>query len=464
MIADDVYVRRNWRDYRADLGTADRATLLKALCHATGYVPQEQHVAGHLAAAPPGETMHKLAIGGIGAGKTHWAMAEMFASVLANPGCRFLVAAPTYDQAMHVLQPHWQRLCADAQSRGFPVQKRFLTSLQLSELHCGGKVFFRTYSKIGHLLGFEFASVLTDEIDTHPGARQVWDTLHGRVRQPGAAWRQIFASTTPAGLQGVVEAFHQARQDPTARQSWYWYRALGLHNPYLPAGYFESLRASYSTRRWRQEVLAEILRPESAVLPEYDAARHAVPWRLDPALPYDIWVDWGHSTPHVLVVQFTSFGVVVADELCDDVGMEHVRSWIMDVVERMGREPEMLVGDRAIKSEMAWASYAMRTTRVVRMSSRAEQSVSQGIETVRSLLDPVIGEPRLYLAEHLTRTPPKRGIARCLRGYRYRMRADGTMSSDPYKDGHDHGVDALRMGCVARFGLQSEVKVISRRY
>ena len=98
---------------------------------------------------------------------------------------------------------------------------------------------------------------------------------------------------------------------------------------------------------------------------------------------------------------------------------------------------------------MAWLINQYPSTYVRRMVTRWEQSVAAGVEVVRSLLDPIEGDPMLYVNQTLIESRDARGIARCLAGYRYKTKADGTIDPDHFFKCNvlDHGADALRMLC-----------------
>lgn len=451
----------------------DRRALLATLVTCGGYTPLTHLVHAHLASPKDRKRIvHKLMLGGIGGGKSEWACAEMALTILANPGGWFLVAAPTYDQAVNVLRPRLESRFEAFEHSGFPLADRWNNQQQVCELACGGKLFLRTYGKVGNLLGFEFTAALLDEIDTVLRPVQVWETIKGRIRKPGAAWREMFGATTPRGLSGVTEIFHRNREaakasgDSDSLLAWYWARALGRENPYLPEDYIPSLRAAMSGRQWRQEVEAEILQPETAVWPEFSRDTHARPYTFTSMLPYDIAYDAGDQWPHVLFVQRTPWGDVVFDELCPDGwSTAKLHDEILKKVSGFQRQPEFCVGDRAVKSELAWMAEAFPRATIRRMITRAEQSVSEGIELVRARLDPLEGAPKLLFAESLWRQPPRRGIVKCMAEYRYKVRVDGSMTSEPLKNNiHDHGADALRMLCVALYGADHRAWNVSRTH
>lgn len=462
----------DWLGFRREL-SSDRWELLQFFCAVSGYEPLPHLIDVHLAAPDDRELIaHKLLLGGIGGGKTHCAMSELAMAVIANPGGWFLAAAPTYDQAVNVLKPHWDRIADAFESAGYPLQKRWDNQLQMAVLDCGGRLFLRTYSKIGNLLGFEFTAANLTELDTIPRPMAVWDAIKGRIRRPGAMWRQLMGDTTPRGMQGATELFYRTREelkaagDEQGLLQWYWSRALGRDNPHLPKDYLPSLRQSYSNRQWRQEVEAEILQPDTAVWSEFGREQHGCRFVFSPQHPYDLAYDAGDQFPHVLWIQRLPWADVIFDELCPDQWpITKLHEEIVRRCSALGRQPEVGVGDRAVKSELAWLADAFPRMSVRRMVSRHEQSVSEGIELVRARLDPLDGPPRLLVADYLFDRPPRRGIVNCLSQYRYKMRSDGTLTNEPWKNNiHDHGADATRMHQTALHGTEFAAFNVSRSH
>lgn len=482
-----------WSDTRRALGASrDRKSAL-ALLEAAGYAPIDWQRRFHLHDAD-GPRVNKYAVCGLGAGKSEALIHEGASCALLNPGAWGVFVAPTYDQLKSVLLPRWQDLMERMSRAGTPLSRRFHLTEMYDELWCGGRVYFRSLNKVHNLRGFEFAWVGGDELESVINARLVWDVTSGRVRQH-ANFREMFGGSTPRGLQGVVEVFVQARatargagdEEEVRRQlrQWFTIRATSEDNPHLPADYLSLQRATYSKRRWDEEVMAQILKPETAVWGEIDADVHVIDWprpwvrrgdgvlvanpRLDRSLTWDLSYDAGDATPHVLWIQRLIDGsCVVVDELCEDqVPLGKLHEQVLERSRFFGRPPEMAVCDRARKDERAWLAHAFQATDIRWMRTHEQQSVLTGVEVVRERLDPLLGgRPKLFFARHLTQNPPRRGIWNCVRNYRYGKRADGTLMAEPYKDNvHDHGADALRMHQVALYGGGAgEVVSVPRRY
>lgn len=473
---------RSWVGLRRVFGeTQDRARALGIVSAATGYEPLPKQLKFHLADAP-GQRVSKLFCGGIGTGKSTCAVVEDVIVMLCNPGTRSLIVAPTYDQALHVLLPIFLRICEQMERAGFPILRKFRWSQMRAELICGGEVFFRSVSKVDNLLGFEFALIHFDECETVAAPERIWAALDGRMRQV-AHWRQMIATSTPRGLRGVIGIFHTAREDyktpeerALRRQQYVFIRATTLDNPHLPPDYIENLRRTLSVAAWRQEVMAEILRPEAAVYGVFERRRHSMDvgskadWLKAMAregVGYDLAYDFGINYSHVLWIANSENGRgLVFDELCED-GMSSQR--IHDEIKRrcaaLGRPPEWIVCDRAVMSERRWAAQEYPQSYVQIMDSRAEQSIIEGISVVTNLLDPMIGDPRIMFASYLFDQVPRRGVVKSMANYRYATMANGMLSRLPWKTNvEDHACDALRMWSMKRHGADYRTLVVSRRH
>jgi len=481
---------RDWHGLRIEL-SKDRGKLLQFFCAVTSYRPLPHLVAAHCGGLSLPEwdekterfstpKTSKLLVGGIGAGKTGWAGAEFAMGVVANPGGWHLMAGPTNDQVVNVNLPHWERYVEEFEQAGYPLAVgKWHNTAKVQQLVCGGKVFARTYSKVGNLLGFEFSAAWLDEIETIPRSLDVWDTIDGRMRQGIAQWRQLTGTTTPNGLRNVVAKFHEARakalglEDKDQREhelsAWFWDRCTGFDNPYLPANYLAGLKEHYSQRRWNQEVLALILRAESIIWSEFDELRHMVHFtHFDyRAMEYDLAYDAGDQYPHVLWIARDAQGrSIVFDEICvDNIPVGKLHEEIVQRCTKLKRAPTFIVCDRAVKREIQWAQEQFPMSTVHRMNSRLEQSVSEGIELVRDRLDPVATSPMLLFAKHLKHSTERRGIITCISNYRYKQDIFGIISAIPHKDNiHDHGADALRMHQVAIYSKHSTVFSLTRKH
>lgn len=472
---------RSWTDLQNYIGACqDRIFALRLVSAATGYKPLPAQEAFHVAVYVG--LICKFFCAGIGTGKSKCTIIDDVIALLCNPGKRALIVAPTYDQALHVLLPIFLWVCECMEMAGMPILRRFRWSQMRAEMIGGGEVFFRSVSKIDNILGFEFFLVHFDECETVASPERIWHALMGRLRQL-AHFRQANASSTPRGLRGVLGVFHAAREDyktpeerELRRKQYVFIRATTLDNPHLPKDYVENLRRTLSVAAWKQEVLAEILKPEAAVYGVFERRRHELKigskdafYRLmrEEGTGYDLVYDFGPNYSHVLWIANSEAGYgLVFDELCEDgMSTQRIHDEIRQRCLRLGRPPDWIVCDRAVMSERRWAAQEYPQSYVQIMDSRSEQSIREGIAVVINLLDPLVGEPKLRFASYLWDQTPRRGIVKCMANYRYAQHANGLLSDMPWKDNaHDHGCDDIRMWAVKRHGGAYRSYVTSRRH
>ena len=470
--------RANWLTLRERLGdTGDRLAALRLLCAATDYVPLPHQLRPHLATGAPGDTSFQLFCSGVGSGKTVWSMHNAVLHAILNPGCTGLVLGPTYDLLTSTLLPQWEHTVEQLHKSGFPLVRRYLRSRLEAQLVCGGTVAFRSFSKIENMRGRTAAWACIDESEVAFDPGYIWNVLSGRLRDPRARVRSMWATTTPKGLRGIpalfVERRHAARGLAPAERDrelrrWFSIRASSLDNKHLPADYVAQMRSSYSKRLYRAEVMGEVLKPVAAVF-QFNRDDHVRPYRHNRETPYAISCDWGHANPHALFLATQPDGaLVVFDELCPDGGTsrDRFRDMIAKRCAHYGRPPDWAVGDRAVRSEMSWLLQQFPSAQVSRMRSREEQSIITGISTVNAMLDPVDGPPMLYLSTDMAGRQDRRALIKSMLNYRYKQRADGTIDSmHAVKDGvHDHAADCLRMACVVLAERSRSTYNLDRRY
>lgn len=454
--------RESWLGLRQRLGdTHDRLGTIRLISAATGYVPLPHQLRAHLAGAGPGETSFKLFCAGVGSGKTLFSVYELLAYAIMNPGCSGIALGPTFDLCVSTLLPEFETAIEKMHAAGYPIVRRFVRSRLEAELVCGGNIAWRSFSKIENMRGRTCAYATIDESEVSFDPGYIWNVLQGRLRDPRARVRGLWATTTPKGLRGIpalfVERRHAARGMAVAERDrelkrWFSIKASSLSNSYLPRDYITNMERSYSKRMFRAEVMGDVLKPQSAVF-QFSRDDHVRPYRHNRETPYAISCDWGHSNPHVLfMAQLPDGALIVFDEMCPDGGTnrDRFRQMIVDRCAQYGRPPEWAIGDRAVRSEMAWLMGQFPAAQVSRMRSREEQSIISGIAVVNSLLDPVQGAPMLYLSTDVAGRQDRRALVKAMLNYRYKQMADGTIDTmRARKDGvSDHACDCLRMACV----------------
>lgn len=448
----------SWREFRDTCGKQkDKWRALQLVCAATGYDPLEHQLRAHLATAH-----NKLLLGGIGSGKTMWSCAELICQIVMNPGCSFGAFSPTFDGVMNVQFPVFEDFCTKMAVAGYPLMRKFNKSMAKADLVGGGSVYFRSFLKIDSIRGFQIAGAAIDESEVANDPVYVWNVVAGRIRCPKANTRHIWATSTPRGLRGVVGLFVDRRMT-NDKENWWAARASSMDNTHLPDGYLRTVHQGYSKRLFEQEVLARVLRPSHVIFDEYNPAQHVIPYKFDPSMPYDIACDWGYNHPYVAWIQRLPNGqAVIFDEFIDDeVPRDLLRQEITKRCAALKREPEYAVGDRADRSNMFWLINRFPRTHVRRMKTKEQQSIREGIEVVRSRLDPLDGPPMLFVAQKLTGKTSRRGAHNAFQNYRWALHRDGSISDQAWKDGtYDHAMDSIRMWSVVHNDQRTQAFVL----
>ena len=432
----------SWSEFREAVGKAnDRMTALKLVSSATGYVPLDHQLRFHLS-----DARHRLLVSGVGAGKTLASVVQMIMLLIMNPGCSAAFVSPTFDSVQNILLPEFLRMCDSMARMGTPLLKNYSRSMAKANLVGGGMCLFRSFDRVDNLRGFTFCGIAIDESEVSNRPEYVFRTLNDRVRDPLANSLEINVTTTPKGLRGVPRMFVEQRLTDSKKE-WWAGRATSMDNPHLPDSFLESLRQGHSVRSFKQEVMGQILRPSHVVFPEVSKERHSMPWSYDPSMPYVLSCDFGYSHPYYSWIQMTPNGTsIIFDEWCPDECPEAIQK--QEVVKRclaLGKDPDHITGDRAVKHMLAWMIMTFPRSRVHRMRTRQEQQIVAGLEAMRALFDPLDGPPKLMIADHLWESKEPRGIANALEMYRWKVNREGLITDEPYKDNvSDHAIDSTR--------------------
>jgi hypothetical protein len=418
----------------------------------------------------------KLFSGGLGSGKTTTGAATCISEVFDNPpGTEFMMVAPTMPMFERFMRPTFERLLPP----GFLVAHQASRSRYLLKddriMHYGSA------ERPASLEGSNLAGFWGDEV--RYWRREAWDHLIARLRDVRATSLRGIATSTPA-MGWMEEEFNRGREGRLVIRIG---TRENAHN--LAAGYVEDLERSYSPRLCSQVLDGEFVLPEGQVFESFDPRRHLVDWTVNPALRTTIWMDFGVRRSSVLFAQHLELphlrldapplpggSIIVFDELQpEQLSTERVIQRIAERLERhglghRGRDGQFIHNLTAIFCDPAGSardiasgepSVHLLTSafgKIVRYQTAHPYTwIPNGIEAVEGMLNPSLGEPRLYIARRLAEpTPrtstndPSRGIVPTLKGYQYLPIRDGrTLSDTPKKDGYyEHCADALRYGVV----------------
>jgi len=188
----------------------------------------------------------RLLVGGVGSGKTRAGCVEVLCQPAGSVG---MVVAPTYPMLRDATLRTFLEL---AQKGG--VLADYSKSEFTATLINGTRVLFRSADDPDRLRGPNLGWFYLDEAALM--SREAWLIMIGRLRlAPGRAW----ATSTPRGINWLYDVFHSGDPDYAV------IRSSTRENPYLPAGFVESLENAYTTAWQRQEIEGEFVEMADAV-------------------------------------------------------------------------------------------------------------------------------------------------------------------------------------------------------
>jgi len=184
--------------------------------------------------------------GGFGSGKSHALFTKMLSDKFAHPKVDLMYGAPTYSLIRDIA---YDRLENMLESMHMPYQLN--KAEQILRIENYGKIIFRTLERPERLIGFQVFRAYLDELDTMrtSAAEEVWNKIIARCRQVDPdkpeAENQIFVATTPEGFSFVYQRWVKLIDD-TNRSRYRLIKAPSYSNKFLPPGYVEDLRVSYT--------------------------------------------------------------------------------------------------------------------------------------------------------------------------------------------------------------------------
>lgn len=209
-------------------------------------------------------------VAGYGAGKSQAAVIRIAVKALQYPKMDFGFVEPTFDLVRLIAWPRFEDLLSE-----WGVRYKLNKSDSIMTLENESQIIFRSADNPSRLVGFEIADGIIDEADTlrQDQAADVWIKMLGRCRQkkPDGAPNTLGAVSTPEGFSWMYETFGKQ-----LRQGYELIRAPTSSNPYLPAGYIEQLKASYSSAQLAAYLDGEFVNLNTgSVYPSFDRRLNA---------------------------------------------------------------------------------------------------------------------------------------------------------------------------------------------
>lgn len=247
-----------------------------------------------------------LLCGGIGSGKS-WAGAHFIINrVIKNPKGLHFIGANTYSQlrdaTLHTLFACLEDLGIEYSYNKVDGIVRF----------GGGKILARSMENYNVIRGIEIDTFWLDEV--RDLRRDAFDMIMGRLRGKHSKDLKGYLTSSPNGFNFMFDYF-----SPNGEYHTDEFRIIGAssyNNPHLPDGYVESLRAQYSERLFRQEVMGEMISVnQGQVYYAFDRDITVKEVKYDPRQRIWIGMDFNVNPMTAVVAHLTSTEIHVFDEI-----------------------------------------------------------------------------------------------------------------------------------------------------
>lgn len=268
-------------------------------------------------------------VAGFGAGKSHAGIWRALRLKLQNREQSVAYYLPTYDLVSRMAFPRFEEALL---SLGLP----FRTNKQDNVIEIGGfgMVILRTMDNPARIVAYEVADSIVDELDTLPTdkARDVWNKVIARNRQkkPDGKLNTVGVATTPEGFRFVYERW---QKNPAA--GYRLIKATTMSNAAnLPAGYIDSLRASYPSNLLAAYLDGEFVNlTAGSVYAEFDRTLNACDTTIATSEPLHIGLDFNVGKMSAVVFVLRDGEPRAADEL---TGMLDTPATIAAIKSRYG--------------------------------------------------------------------------------------------------------------------------------
>ncbi len=420
----------------------------------------------------------KLALWGVGTGKSAMGAFHTVLTCLDNDGMRALAVSPTNTMINDVLIPLLEDIAETWEAaNGFKLYTHHKTQ-NLITFHNGSKLFLRSGDRPNKLRGPTVGFIWLDETSVMPDEEAVWEVCVGRLRGRGP--RQIIITSTPMGDVGIIG--HVLQEWRAGTPGYFVQRKTSYDNPYLPDDYIPRMKAAYSPEFFEQEVLARVLKVTGLMYPEFDQETHLCDF--DPATELRngweiiVGVDWGYGHSHAVYcavrenVNLPYPEVVVFDEFGLDGKSDE--EMIKAIIQRMNKFPMLPIGfapdfngteaNRDLRKALRNIGAGMKLR--VEMDHK-KRRVWRSVEMVRRLLRTSERKICLRFAKSLLQNGMNAkgqfGVVESIENYRRKSAVVGrSFKDEPYDDNRTaHSMDALRYVVMnlQKFGFKLQYRV-----
>ena len=253
---------------------------------------------------------HPAMVAGYGAGKSQAAVARIALKALQYPNMSFAFVEPTHDLVRLIAWPRFGSMLAE-----WGIDYELNKSESIIRIENGSKIIFRSADAPERLVGFEVADAVIDEADTlKPAhAKDVGTKMLGRIREKKKDGQQntLAAVSTPEGFGWMYQTFGK-----NLKKGYELFKAPTASNPYLPEGYVDQLKSTYSEQQLEAYLNGEFVNLTSgSVYAEFDRHLNASTETIKPHEPVHIGMDFNVGNVSAAIGVLRGDTVHFVDEL-----------------------------------------------------------------------------------------------------------------------------------------------------
>jgi len=244
-------------------------------------------------------------IGGIGAGKSfvgaHFVRKKISEEHPEVPG---LIGANTHRQLMNATLTTVFSVLDD-------LMIPYEFNQQKGILYAGGrKIFCYSLQNYEVIRGIQIGWFLLDE--TRDTDQRAWNVILGRLRHPKATKLEGRITSSPNGFDWMYERFAGEKKTKDFKLI----QGSSMDNPYLPAGYLDSLKEAYTQEFYEQEVLAKFVAiNKGRVYRNFDRTKHVkTKVEFNPQAQVWIGMDFNVAPMSAVVIQHYNNKIHIIDE------------------------------------------------------------------------------------------------------------------------------------------------------
>ena len=237
------------------------------------------------------DAKYPLFCGGFGTGKTEALTLCATRDALQAPSAMIALYEPTYDLVRLILAPRMEERLTD-----LGIRYRYNKTENIIYTSSGSCADFvmRTLDNPARIIGYESYRAHVDEIDTlkQDQATLAWRKIIARNRQRPRGvsnpFNRVSAYTTPEGFRFAYETWVKNK-----KPGYEMVQAPTRTNPFLPADYIETLRASYPPQLIEAYLEGRFVNLASGtVYPDFDRKLNHSPKQILPGEPLQVGMDF----------------------------------------------------------------------------------------------------------------------------------------------------------------------------